>query len=106
MSATNQRYAVRGTYAGQDCESVRAFPSGHHFDDFDGDRCLRSGSGSEQRVFRENPMEVQMSKVDPVVEEAIESLNMKDGPTRRKLLKGRFRKSEKEATGVVRFLSP
>jgi simple sugar transport system substrate-binding protein len=33
-------------------------------------------------------MEVQMSKVDPVVEEAIESLNMKDGPTRRKLLKG------------------
>jgi simple sugar transport system substrate-binding protein len=33
-------------------------------------------------------MEVQMSKVDPAVEEAIESLNMKDGPTRRKLLKG------------------
>jgi simple sugar transport system substrate-binding protein len=33
-------------------------------------------------------MEVQMRKVDPVVEEAIESLNMKDGPARRKLLKG------------------
>ena len=29
-----------------------------------------------------------MSKVDPVVEEAIETLNMKDGPTRRRLLKG------------------
>jgi simple sugar transport system substrate-binding protein len=33
-------------------------------------------------------MEVQMKKVDPVVEEAIETLNMKDGTTRRKLLKG------------------
>jgi simple sugar transport system substrate-binding protein len=29
-----------------------------------------------------------MKKVDPVVDEAIETLNMKDGPTRRKLLKG------------------
>ena len=27
-------------------------------------------------------------KVDPVVDEAIESLNMQDGPARRKLLKG------------------
>ena len=27
-------------------------------------------------------------KVDPVVDEAIETLNMKDGPARRKLLKG------------------
>jgi simple sugar transport system substrate-binding protein len=33
-------------------------------------------------------MEVQMRKVDPVVDEAIETLNMKDGTTRRKLLKG------------------
>jgi simple sugar transport system substrate-binding protein len=33
-------------------------------------------------------MEVQMRKVDPVVEEAVESLNMKDGPARRKLLQG------------------
>jgi len=29
-----------------------------------------------------------MKKIDPVVDEAIETLNMKDGPTRRKLLKG------------------
>jgi len=29
-----------------------------------------------------------MSKVDPVVEEAIETLNMKDGPSRRRLLSG------------------
>src|SRR6266581_756905 len=29
-----------------------------------------------------------MDKVDPKVEEAIETLNMKDGPTRRRLLKG------------------
>lgn len=29
-----------------------------------------------------------MSKVDPKVDEAIETLNMKDGPTRRRLLKG------------------
>src|SRR5512142_718584 len=27
-------------------------------------------------------------KIDPVVDEAIETLNMKDGPTRRKLLEG------------------
>ena len=27
-------------------------------------------------------------EVDPVVDEAIETLNMKDGPARRKLLKG------------------
>src|ERR1700723_3887699 len=27
-------------------------------------------------------------KVDPVVDEAIESLNMKDGPTRRRLIEG------------------
>jgi simple sugar transport system substrate-binding protein len=34
-------------------------------------------------------MEVQMKeKVDPVVDEAIETLDMKDGPARRKLLKG------------------
>jgi simple sugar transport system substrate-binding protein len=34
-------------------------------------------------------MEVQMKeKVDPVVDEAIETLNMQDGPARRKLLKG------------------
>jgi simple sugar transport system substrate-binding protein len=34
-------------------------------------------------------MEVQMKeKVDPVVDEAIETLNMNDGPARRKLLKG------------------
>jgi simple sugar transport system substrate-binding protein len=33
-------------------------------------------------------MEVQMRKVDPVVDEAIERLNMKDGPSRRRLLKG------------------
>jgi simple sugar transport system substrate-binding protein len=34
-------------------------------------------------------MEVHMKeKVDPVVDEAIETLNMKDGPARRKLLKG------------------
>jgi simple sugar transport system substrate-binding protein len=33
-------------------------------------------------------MEVLMKKIDPVVDEAIETLNMKDGPTRRKLLKG------------------
>src|SRR5271155_4321516 len=29
-----------------------------------------------------------MDKVDPKVDEAIETLNMKDGPTRRKLIKG------------------
>jgi len=29
-----------------------------------------------------------MDKVDPKVDEAIETLNMKDGPTRRKLLTG------------------
>jgi simple sugar transport system substrate-binding protein len=34
-------------------------------------------------------MEVQMKeKVDPIVDEAIETLDMKDGPARRKLLKG------------------
>ena len=27
-------------------------------------------------------------KIDPVVDEAIETLNMKDGPTRRRLLEG------------------
>ena len=29
-----------------------------------------------------------MRKIDPVVEEAVETLNMKDGPTRRRLLAG------------------
>ena len=29
-----------------------------------------------------------MRKVDPKVEEAVETLNMKDGPSRRKLLSG------------------
>jgi simple sugar transport system substrate-binding protein len=33
-------------------------------------------------------MEVLMKKVDPVVDEAIETLNMKDGPSRRRLLSG------------------
>jgi simple sugar transport system substrate-binding protein len=33
-------------------------------------------------------MEVLMKKVDPVVDEAIETLNMKDGPSRRRLLHG------------------
>jgi simple sugar transport system substrate-binding protein len=33
-------------------------------------------------------MEVQMKDIDPVVNEAIETLNMKDGPTRRRLLRG------------------
>jgi simple sugar transport system substrate-binding protein len=33
-------------------------------------------------------MEVQMKEIDPVVDEAIETLNMKDGPTRRRLLRG------------------
>jgi simple sugar transport system substrate-binding protein len=33
-------------------------------------------------------MEAVMDKVDPKVDEAIETLNMKDGPTRRKLIKG------------------
>jgi simple sugar transport system substrate-binding protein len=33
-------------------------------------------------------MEVLMRKVDPVVDEAIETLNMKDGPSRRRLLGG------------------
>jgi simple sugar transport system substrate-binding protein len=33
-------------------------------------------------------MEVLMRKVDPVVDEAIETLNMKDGPSRRRLLSG------------------
>jgi simple sugar transport system substrate-binding protein len=33
-------------------------------------------------------MEVLMRKVDPVVDEAIETLNMKDGPSRRRLLHG------------------
>jgi simple sugar transport system substrate-binding protein len=33
-------------------------------------------------------MEVHMKEIDPVVDEAIETLNMKDGPTRRRLLKG------------------
>src|SRR5580698_11303267 len=51
--------------------------------------CLPSGSGSGQRVSRDNSTEVHMKdKVDPVVDEAIETLNMKDGPARRKLLKG------------------
>ena len=46
---------------------------------------VRSG----QRVSRDNSTEVHMKdKVDPVVDEAIETLNMKDGPARRKLLKG------------------
>src|SRR5204863_4517929 len=31
---------------------------------------------------------IAMRKVDPVVEEAVETLNMKDGPTRRRLLAG------------------
>jgi simple sugar transport system substrate-binding protein len=35
-----------------------------------------------------SPSEVLMTKYDPKVEEAIETLNMKDGPTRRRLLKG------------------
>ena len=40
-------------------------------------------------MSRDNSTEVQMKdKVDPVVDEAIESLNMQDGPARRKLLKG------------------
>src|ERR1700761_5448895 len=48
-----------------------------------------AGSGSGRGVSRDNSTEVQMTdKVDPVVDEAIESLNMKDGPARRKLLKG------------------
>src|ERR1700758_1793515 len=34
------------------------------------------------------PREVLMKKVDPVVDEAIETTNMKDGPTRRRLLGG------------------
>jgi simple sugar transport system substrate-binding protein len=33
-------------------------------------------------------MEARMDGVDPKVDEAIETLNMKDGPTRRKLIKG------------------
>jgi simple sugar transport system substrate-binding protein len=33
-------------------------------------------------------MEVLMKKVDPVVDEAVETLNMKDGPSRRRLLHG------------------
>jgi simple sugar transport system substrate-binding protein len=33
-------------------------------------------------------MEARMDEVDPKVDEAIETLNMKDGPTRRRLLKG------------------
>jgi simple sugar transport system substrate-binding protein len=33
-------------------------------------------------------MEVLMKKIDPVVDEAIETLNMKDGPSRRRLLSG------------------
>jgi simple sugar transport system substrate-binding protein len=33
-------------------------------------------------------MEARMDNVDPKVDEAIETLNMKDGPTRRKLIKG------------------
>jgi simple sugar transport system substrate-binding protein len=33
-------------------------------------------------------MEVLMKKIDPVVDEAIETLNMKDGPSRRRLLGG------------------
>src|ERR1700734_1353968 len=50
---------------------------------------LPSGSGSGQRVSRDNSTEVQMTdKVDPTVDEAIERLDMKDGPARRRLLKG------------------
>ena len=37
---------------------------------------------------RKEIMEVLMDRVDPKVDEAIETLNMKDGPTRRRLLKG------------------
>jgi simple sugar transport system substrate-binding protein len=33
-------------------------------------------------------MEVQMKDIDPVVDEAIETLNMQDGPSRRRLLRG------------------
>jgi simple sugar transport system substrate-binding protein len=33
-------------------------------------------------------MEVLMKKIDPVVDEAIQTLNMKDGPSRRRLLEG------------------
>jgi simple sugar transport system substrate-binding protein len=46
-------------------------------------------SGPEDNPFQGNrSMEVLMKKIDPVVDEAIETLNMKDGPSRRRLLSG------------------
>src|ERR1700685_758662 len=51
-------------------------------------RTLRAWLGRASRPG-ENPWRSLMKKkIDPVVDEAIERLNMKDGPPRRKLLEG------------------
>jgi simple sugar transport system substrate-binding protein len=52
--------------------------------------CVSAGQGSELTEFHiegEN-WRSAMRKIDPKVDEAIQTLNMKDGPTRRKLLAG------------------
>src|SRR5580704_13675424 len=51
-------------------------------------RALRAWPGRVSRPGKFHGGPYMKKKVDPVVDEAVESLNMKDGPSRRRLIEG------------------